>query len=118
MDTEMVNREIMPYWGIDRRFKDRPGVPRDSSPHPLAGAHWTVPEQQVPTTDVLMRVGLEKPTPVFGTEQPPHGLSGVIRRAAYRVADWRVRHWLMLMLADRIDVVESRIGRAIRLRRG
>jgi hypothetical protein len=117
MDTEMMNREKMPYWGADRRLKDRPGVPRDAAPHPLPGAHWTVPPPQVATTEVLVRADLGKLTPVFGTKQPPHGLSGVLRRAAYRVPDWRVRHWVILMLADRVDVLESRIARALRFRR-
>jgi hypothetical protein len=116
MDTEKRRRETMPYWGADRRIESRPGVPRETAPHPLAGAHWTVPEQQTPTNDVLLRAGLERPTPVFGTAQPPHGLSGKLRRAAYGIHDWRVAHWMILLLADRVDVVESWIARLFRSR--
>jgi hypothetical protein len=112
METDVTQPKRMPYWGLDRRTEDRPGVPRESKPHPLPGAHWTVPEQQVPTTEVLVRADLDKLTPVFGTKQPPHGLSGVLRRMAYRVPDWHVRHWLILMLADRVDALESRFTRA------
>src|SRR4051812_32943155 len=66
MDTEKNKRKNMPYWGADRRVEDRPGVPRETPPHPLGGAHWTVPEQQTPRRDVLVRADIERLTPVFG----------------------------------------------------
>ena len=117
METDLKNQEMMPYWGADRRIEDRPGVPREASPHPLEGAHWRTPEQQTPRVGVLVRAGLTKLTPVFGTAQPPRGVSGWLRRAAYRIPDWRVRHWLILLLADRIDVLEGRIRRLFRLKK-
>ncbi|MCW2526411.1 MAG: hypothetical protein JWM76_1271 [Pseudonocardiales bacterium] len=43
-------------------------------------------------------------TPVFGTSCPPHGLSGTIRRLSYRrYSEARAAHWLLLLLADRVD---------------
>jgi hypothetical protein len=52
--------------------------------------------------------------PAIGRDLPPytetiplHGLSGALRRRAYRLADWRPRRWMLLMLADRVDVLES-----------
>jgi len=56
-------------------------------------------------------------TPVFGTAQPPAGLSGILRRMAYRVPEHRPRHWMPLMLADRVDVALALIGSAIARRR-
>ena len=50
-------------------------------------------------------------TPVFGTAQPPRGLSGRLRRAAYGIPDHFARHWMLLILADRVDVLESRVRR-------
>jgi len=44
---------------------------------------------------------------------PPRGLSGLVRRAAYRVPDHRPRHWMLLLLADRIDVAESALRRPL-----
>jgi hypothetical protein len=44
---------------------------------------------------------------VFGTSTPPSGLSGVIRRGAFKYSESHWFHWLMLMGADRIDVVEG-----------
>ena len=46
-------------------------------------------------------------TPVFGTSVPPSGLSGMLRRRAFRRSENDVRHWMMLLLADRVNVVEG-----------
>ena len=49
-------------------------------------------------------------TPVFGTACPPKGLSGLIRRTAYRkYSEGRAAHWLLLIAADRVDAWESRL---------
>lgn len=43
-------------------------------------------------------------TPVFGTAQPLHGVSGAVRRYAYaRFSEARAAHWLLLLAADRLD---------------
>ena len=43
----------------------------------------------------------ERPSPsaVFGISVPPSGLSGLIRRLAFRYNGNRYRHWLPLLLA-------------------
>ena len=48
-----------------------------------------------------------RPTPVFGTAQPPRGLCGALRRRAYAIPEHHARHWALLLLADRVDVVET-----------
>jgi hypothetical protein len=50
--------------------------------------------------------------PVFGTAVPPRGLSGKIREAAYRWPDHHMRHWTMLLFADRVDAWERRLAGA------
>ena len=51
---------------------------------------------------------------VFGTVQPLRGLSGAIRRYAYEnYSEARAAHWLLLMLGDRVDVLESRVTAAL-----
>jgi hypothetical protein len=52
---------------------------------------------------------VERPgiTPIFGTSTPPTGLSGKIRDVAYKLSENDIRHWLLLMLADRVNVVEG-----------
>jgi hypothetical protein len=47
---------------------------------------------------------------VFGTSTPPSGLSGVLRRIAFRYSESSYGHWLPLMLADRVSVVEGVLG--------
>ena len=46
-------------------------------------------------------------TPVFGTSTPPTGVSGLIRKGAFRYSENDLRHWLMLLFADRVNVVEG-----------
>ena len=93
--------------GSDAAREARPGVPRASPAAPAPGAHWVRPEQQRGVAS-LARSGLRAATPVFGTAQPARGLSGVVRRAAYRVPEHRAGRWALLLLADRIDVLERR----------
>jgi len=60
---------------------------------------------------ILIGVEIEHLTPVFGTAQPPRGLSGVLRRAAYGIPEHKAGRWMMLLAADRVDVWESRAVR-------
>lgn len=106
MDTQMGPSAGRPP-AVDARPQARPGVPMEHAPRPAEGVHWEVLERQQPRGVVLKRAGLDRLTPVFGTGQPPRGLSGLLRRAAYRIPDHKASHWAVLMLADRVDVVES-----------
>lgn len=101
------DRSQIPGWGADLDRRKRPAVPMERMPPREDDAHWDVPEAQAQTVEILCsneRPGL---TPVFGTAVPPSGLSGKIRRAAFRHSEGRLRHWMMLMLADRVNVVEG-----------
>lgn len=101
------DRSQIPGWGADLDRKHRPAVPMERIPPREDDAHWDVPEAQPQTVEILHsneRPGL---TPVFGTAVPPSGLSGKIRRAAFRHSEGRLRHWMMLLLADRVNVVEG-----------
>jgi hypothetical protein len=44
---------------------------------------------------------------VFGTSVPPSGLSGMIRKIAFRYSEGSFAHWLPLLLADRVNVIEG-----------
>jgi hypothetical protein len=44
---------------------------------------------------------------VYGTSTPPQGLSGMLRRFAFRFSENSYAHWLPLMVADRINVIEG-----------
>ncbi len=94
-------------WGADLDRKNRPAVPMEHSPPRLDGAPLAAPEQQVQRTEVF--VSPERPaiTPLFGTGQPPRGLSGMLRRAAYKMTENDIRHFMLLLLADRVNMVEG-----------
>lgn len=96
--------------GVDLPPETRPGVPMSAPPAPDEGAHWQRPARQPGGEKKLHRSALDRPTPVFGTAQPPRGASGLLRRAAYDVPEHLARHWMLLMLADRVDVMEDRLG--------
>ena len=94
-------------WGADLDRKDRPGVPMERTPPRFIHQPDGDPQQQQEKVEVL--VSSERPgiTQVFGTVQPPSGLSGMIRRAAFKASENDLRHWLLLLLADRVNVVEG-----------
>jgi hypothetical protein len=94
-------------WGADLDRKNRPAVPMERTPPRLEGVHWDQPEQQPMKVKVFHSPERPGMTPVFGTAQPPRGLSGLIRAAAFRTTEADVRHWLLLLLADRVNVVEG-----------
>lgn len=94
-------------WGADLDRKNRPGVPMERTPPRFINAPARDPVPQVQNVEVL--VSTERPgmTPIFGSVQPPSGLSGMIRRSAFKHSENDVRHWLLLLLADRVNVVEG-----------
>lgn len=103
-------RARIPGWGADRDPADRPAFPREQ-PGIETGAHWEPPEQQ-PTHGIRRErsVEHERLTPVFGTAQPLHGLSGAIRRYAYdRYSEGQAAHWLLLVIGDRVDAITAHL---------
>ncbi|GIF17010.1 hypothetical protein [Actinoplanes teichomyceticus] len=110
--TETVEelRARIPGWGADLDPKDRPSVPREVFDPEFSGAHWEFPERQPEKWPRERSIEHKFLTPVFGTSCPPRGLSGAIRRHSYaRYSEGRAAHWLLLLAADRVDVVESRM---------
>jgi hypothetical protein len=98
-------------WGVDADPKNDPTYPmkyRNNGEH--AGYSWARPPQQPITIEVLHSNERPNVTSVFGTSTPPSGLSGVIRRIAFRYSESSYGHWLPLMLADRVSVVEGVLG--------
>src|SRR3954447_15645768 len=101
-------RASIPGWGVDLDPSDRPSVPRERFDLGATGAHWNFPERQPEKWPRERSIEHEILTPVFGTAQPPRGLSGAIRKLAYaRYSEARAAHWLLLIAADRVNVYES-----------
>lgn len=107
-------RARIPGWGADLDPADRPSVPRERFDPGATGAHWDLPEQQPELVPRERSIEHARLTPVFGTTCPPRGLSGVLRRRAFVFSEARAAHWLMLLAADRVDVLESRVGDVLR----
>ena len=79
----------IPGWGVDRKPESRPGYPLQQERH----VGFDTIEGQAPYTNTV----------------PLKGLSGVIRRAAYKLPDWKTSRWMMLMMADRVDAFEAKL---------
>jgi hypothetical protein len=102
-------RARIPGWGVDLDPADRPSYPRLQYPADT-GAHWDFPERQPEKWPRERSIEHAFLTPVFGTAQPPRGLSGAVRKLAYaRFSEGRLAHWLLLVAGDRIDAAEHRL---------
>ncbi|MDB5778838.1 MAG: hypothetical protein JWP93_1203 [Polaromonas sp.] len=97
----------IPGWGADLDHANRPGYPMERMPARLEGEHSHAPAQQVQTVEILQSIERPSITPIFGTPNPPSGMSGMLRRAAFKYSESDLRHWLMLLLADRVNMVEG-----------
>jgi hypothetical protein len=95
-------------WGIDADPENEPTYPMK---HYTGDDHnriyWERPPLQPETVEVLHSNERPYMTATFGTSSPPSGLSGMIRRFAFRYSESSYAHWLPLVLADRVNVVEG-----------
>ena len=107
-DPEVLRARI-PGWGADLDPADRPSVPRELNLTPEDnGAHWDIPDRQPELEPRERSIEHGMLPPVFGTAQPPHGVSGAIRKLAYaRYSEGQAAHWLLLMAGDRVDTYGS-----------
>ncbi|WP_080054467.1 hypothetical protein [Spirosoma aerolatum] len=97
-------------WGIDADPKNDPTYPiKNRTDAEQRGYSWQRPTQQPIDTEVLRSIERPNVSAVFGTSVPPTGLSGQIRRFAFRFSESEYGHWLPLLLADRVNVVEGLI---------
>lgn len=95
-------------WGIDADVQNDPTYPikkRNNDEH--KGYAWKRPDLQDETVEVLKSVERPNLTAVYGTSKPPKGLSGIIRRLAYKYSESSYGRWLPLVVADRIDMIEG-----------
>jgi hypothetical protein len=97
----------IPGWGADLARENRPAVPKERTPARLPTLHWDAPSPQEAKVKIYHSVERPGITPVFGTSTPPSGLSGKMRDVAYKYSENDIRHWLMLLGADRVNVVEG-----------
>lgn len=108
MENIAENYTHIKGWGIDADPENEPTYPIK---------HWTGDDhkrldyerapQQTETVEILHSNERPNLTRVFGTSAPPSGLSGMLRRQAFKYSEGKWAHWLPLILADRVNMVEG-----------
>jgi hypothetical protein len=95
-------------WGIDANPQNNPTYPMK---HYTGADHRRLnyPRHPQQSQQVEILKSNERPyvTSVFGTSTPPSGLSGMLRRYAFKFSEGSAGHWLTLLVADRVNVVEG-----------
>jgi hypothetical protein len=109
VDRKIANEvKNIPGWGIDADPENDPTYPMKSrNGADYQRIHYEKPIQQPMTVNVFQSIERPAMTRVFGTSTPPRGLSGAIRKFAYRYSESDTRHWMTLIVADRVNVVEG-----------
>jgi hypothetical protein len=106
--STVIDQSQVKGWGVDADPENDPTYPmknRNNGEH--AGYSWERPPQQPKSVEVLHSNERPNVSAAFGTSTPPSGLSGVIRRVAFNYSENSYGHWLPLMLADRVGMVEG-----------
>ena len=107
-ENSLIDQSQVKGWGVDADPENDPTYPiknRNNGEH--AGYSWERPPQQPVNVEILHSNERPNVSATFGTSTPPAGLSGWIRRAAFNYSESSYGHWLPLMLADRVGVVEG-----------
>jgi hypothetical protein len=108
MEKRMIDPSQVKGWGVDADTENDPTYPmknRNNGEHD--GYSWERPTQQPIDVEILHSNERPNVSATFGTSTPPSGLSGMIRRVAFKYSESSYGHWLPLMLADRVGVVEG-----------
>lgn len=108
MENILHDKTKIKGWGIDADPDNEPTYPMK---HYTGEDHkrldYERSSQQPLTVEVLQSNERPGITAVFGTSVPPSGISGIIRRKAFKYSESSYGHWLPLLLADRINVIEG-----------
>lgn len=109
IDRKIANQyKDIKGWGIDADADNDPTYPikrRTGADHDRL--NYERYEQQPKNVEILKSNERPSVSRVFGTSTPPSGLSGLLRRYAFRFSEGSSGHWLTLILADRVNVVEG-----------
>ena len=108
MKNLSIDVKQIPGWGMDSDLENEPTYPMKNytgDDHNRINYERSLP--QAPDVEILMSNERPALPAVFGNSVPPSGLSGMVRRYAFRHSEDRVRHWIPLIMADRINVWEG-----------
>ncbi|VWX47247.1 conserved hypothetical protein [Novosphingobium sp. 9U] len=104
----LVDTSTIPGWGVDADPRNDPTYPiRDQRADHGLTKNWDRPTVQQPQVEILQSIEHIRQPAVVGTSVPPTGFSGMMRRAAFRWSESNWMHWLLLLGADRVNVVEG-----------
>lgn len=110
MENNTADYKNIPGWGIDADPENEPTYPmKNYTGDDHNRINYERSEQQPQAVEILMSNERPAITRVFGTSVAPTGLSGMIRRWAFQHSEDRYRHWLPLIFADRINVIEGMV---------
>lgn len=108
METNNIDYKDIPGWGMDADPENEPTYPmKNYTGDDHNRINYERADQQPEEVELLMSTERPAVTRVFGTSVPPRGLSGVIRRYAFKHSEDRIRHWIPLILADRVNMFEG-----------
>jgi len=112
IDRRIANSpKDIPGWGVDANPDNDPTYPmKNRNGADYERLNYEKPPQQPQNVEILQSIERPGISRVFGTSTPPAGLSGMIRRYAFRYSESTYAHWVPLVLADRVDVVQGIIN--------
>jgi hypothetical protein len=108
MQETITDHSHIKGWGVDADPNNDPTYPmKHRNNAEQSGYSWERPAQQPVELEVLRSIERPNVSAVHGTSVPPSGLSGMIRRAAFKSSESSYARWLPLLIADRVNVVEG-----------
>ncbi len=108
METITEKSSKIKGWGIDEDPRNEPTYPmKNYTGDDHKRLNYQKPKQQTKTIEVLHSNERPSVTSVYGTSVPLSGLSGFIRRLAFRYSESSFGHWFPLIFADRINIWEG-----------
>jgi hypothetical protein len=94
-------------WAVDADPDNDPTYPYRERAHEDHSGRWDRPTPQAAQVEVLQSIEHTQRPAVVGTSTPPSGISGALRRLAYRRSESNLLHWLLLIGADRVNMAEG-----------
>lgn len=108
MSNERIDPQQVKGWGIDADPDNEPTYPmKKYTGDDHKRLNYTRPENQHTHFNDFLSIERPYVTAVYGVAAPPSGLSGKMRKHAFTYSENHYGHWLTLMLADRVNVVEG-----------
>ena len=98
----------IPGWGIDIEPANEPTYPMKTyTGEDHERLYYRRPPLQESKIEVLHSTERPGLSAVYGTSTPPKGISGQLRRVAFQYSEGSFKHWMTLLLADRVNMIEG-----------